>query len=60
MSFKREVLYQKWRPKNFSDVMGQDHITTTLKNSLLKDRNAHAYLLAMFPRPIIPQLIVDI
>ena len=44
MSFKREVLYQKWRPKNFSDVMGQDHITTTLKNSLLKDRNAHAYL----------------
>tara|TARA_Y100001934_G_scaffold255431_1_gene322361 strand:- start:3009 stop:4670 length:1662 start_codon:yes stop_codon:yes gene_type:complete len=44
MSFKREVLYQKWRPKNFSDVMGQDHITTTLKNSLLKDKNAHAYL----------------
>ena len=44
MSFKREVLYQKWRPKIFSDVMGQDHITTTLKNSLLKDRNAHAYL----------------
>ena len=44
MSFKREVLYQKWSPKNFSDVMGQDHITTTLKNSLLKDRNAHAYL----------------
>ena len=44
MSLKREVLYQKWRPKLFSDVMGQDHITVTLKNSLLRNRYAHAYL----------------
>jgi len=44
MSLKREVLYQKWRPKLFSDVMGQDHITVTLRNSLLRNRYAHAYL----------------
>lgn len=44
MSLKREVLYQKWRPKLFSDVMGQDHITVTLRNSLLRNKYAHAYL----------------
>ncbi len=44
MSLNREVLYQKWRPKQFSDVMGQDHITVTLRNSLLRNKYAHAYL----------------
>ena len=44
MTLKREVLYQKWRPKIFSDVVGQDHITLTLKNSLIRDKYAHAYL----------------
>jgi len=44
MSLNREVLYQKWRPKQFSDVMGQDHITVTLRNSLLRNKHAHAYL----------------
>ena len=39
-----EVLAQKWRPKSFSDVVGQQHITTTLKNQILKDRVGHAYL----------------
>jgi DNA polymerase III, gamma/tau subunits len=31
MTLKREVLYQKWRPRKFADVVGQDHITLTLK-----------------------------
>ena len=44
MTLKREVLYQKWRPRKFVDVVGQDHITLTLKNSLLRDKYAHAYL----------------
>ena len=44
MTLKREVLYQKWRPRKFADVAGQDHITLTLKNSLLRDKYAHAYL----------------
>ncbi|KAA1293476.1 MAG: DNA polymerase III subunit gamma/tau [SAR202 cluster bacterium] len=44
MTLKREVLYQKWRPRKFADVVGQDHITLTLKNSLLRDKYAHAYL----------------
>ena len=39
-----EVLAQKWRPQNFSDVVGQEHITTTLKNQILSDRIGHAYL----------------
>jgi DNA polymerase-3 subunit gamma/tau len=34
----------KWRPKTFDEVIGQEHITTTLKNALKQDRIAHAYL----------------
>ena len=28
------ALYREWRPKNFEDVVGQEHITTTLKNQI--------------------------
>ena len=38
------ALYREWRPKNFEDVVGQEHITTTLKNEIIHDRIAHAYL----------------
>ena len=39
-----EVLAQKWRPQNFNDVVGQAHVTTTLKNQILSERVGHAYL----------------
>lgn len=39
-----QVLYRKWRPKTFSDVSGQEHITTTLLNELSTNRLNHAYL----------------
>ncbi|XOQ44997.1 MAG: DNA polymerase III subunit gamma/tau [Clostridium sp.] len=39
-----QVLYRKWRPKTFSDVVGQPQVTTTLKNELTAGRIAHAYL----------------
>ena len=39
-----QVLYRKWRPKSFDDVVGQPHITTTLKNELNQGRIGHAYL----------------
>ena len=39
-----QVLYRKWRPTTFSDVSGQDAITTTLKNELKSGRLSHAYL----------------
>ena len=39
------ALYREWRPKSFKDVVGQTHITTTLKNAIKSDRIAHAYLL---------------
>ncbi|MGI6263989.1 MAG: DNA polymerase III subunit gamma/tau [Acutalibacteraceae bacterium] len=39
-----QVLYRKWRPQTFSDVYGQPHITTALKNELRAGRLAHAYL----------------
>jgi len=39
------ALYREWRPKLFSDVVGQQHITVTLKNAIKSDRIAHAYLL---------------
>ncbi len=39
-----QVLYRKWRPQTFSDVSGQDAVTTALKNELRSNRLAHAYL----------------
>ena len=39
-----QALYRKWRPDNFADVKGQDHIVTTLKNQINADRIGHAYL----------------
>ena len=36
----------KWRPQDFESIIGQDHIVGTLKNAILKDRLAHAYLFA--------------
>jgi DNA polymerase III subunit gamma/tau len=39
------ALYREWRPKNFNDVVGQKSIITTLKNQILNNRIAHAYLL---------------
>ena len=39
-----QVLYRKWRPRVFSDVVGQPHVTVTLKNELQAGRISHAYL----------------
>jgi DNA polymerase III subunit gamma/tau len=39
-----QVLARKWRPQNFDEVVGQEHITRTLKNALEQGRVAHAYL----------------
>ena len=39
-----EVLARKWRPKQFEDVVGQEHVTRTLKNAIETGRVAHAYL----------------
>jgi len=37
-------IYRKYRPQSFSDVVGQDEIIKTLKNSIKSDRIAHAYM----------------
>lgn len=42
--FVYKALYRKWRPRVFEDVIGQDHITNTLKNQILLNRVGHAYL----------------
>ena len=39
-----QALYRKFRPDNFEDVKGQDHIVTTLKNQIKSDHIGHAYL----------------
>ncbi|MEM7334943.1 MAG: DNA polymerase III subunit gamma/tau [Chloroflexota bacterium] len=39
-----QALYRKWRPGRFEDVVGQEHITQTLQNSVASDRVGHAYL----------------
>lgn len=38
------VLYRKWRPQTFSDVVGQEHITSTLSNEIELGKVSHAYL----------------
>lgn len=39
-----EVIARKWRPQQFADVVGQDHIVRTLRNAIESGRIAHAYL----------------
>lgn len=38
------ALYRKWRPKDFSDLIGQEHISKTLSNAITSGKIAHAYL----------------
>jgi len=40
------VLYGKWRPRTFDEVVGQDHVIQTLRNALATGQVAHAYLFA--------------
>ncbi len=42
--FLYQVLYRKWRPRCFSDVAGQEHITSTLSNEIVSGKVSHAYL----------------
>ena len=44
MAQQYQVLARKWRPQQFDDVVGQEHVTTTLKNAIEQNRLAHAYL----------------
>ena len=44
MPAQYQVLARKWRPQQFDDVVGQEHVTTTLKNAIEQNRLAHAYL----------------
>ena len=39
-----QALYRKYRPQTFDEVVGQKHIIQTLKNAIVQDRIAHAYL----------------
>jgi len=39
-----QALYRSWRPQNFKDIIGQEHIVTSLTNALKIGRLAHAYL----------------
>ncbi len=39
-----QALYRKWRPRDFDDVVGQEHITVTLKHEVASGKFSHAYL----------------
>ena len=41
-----QAIYRKYRPKTFDEVVGQDHVTETLKNQIMRNSTAHAYLLS--------------
>src|SRR5205085_9547192 len=44
MSTSPQALYRRWRPRRFGDVVGQDHVTRTLRNAVKTGRVAHGYL----------------
>jgi len=44
MAQQYQVLARKWRPQQFDELVGQDHVSTTLKNAIEQERLAHAYL----------------
>ena len=44
MSSGYQVIARKWRPQTFDEVSGQEHVVRTLKNAILRNRIAHAYL----------------
>jgi len=46
MVFMYQALYRQYRPKTFDEVLGQEHITTTLKNQIKSGNIGHAYLFA--------------
>lgn len=41
-----KALYRKWRPKDWDEVIAQEHVIQTLRNAVVHDRVAHAYLFA--------------
>lgn len=45
MGLAYTALYREWRPRTFEEVVGQHHVTITLRNQIKNNRIAHAYLL---------------
>src|SRR6185437_6926275 len=43
-SMSYQVLARKYRPQKFSEVIGQEHVTRTLKNAIEQERIAHGYI----------------
>ena len=39
-----QVYYRKWRPSSFSSLVGQEHVSTTLRNAIVQGRISHSYL----------------
>ena len=39
-----KALYRQWRPKDFAGLIGQEHVSVTLKNAIVSGRISHAYL----------------
>ena len=39
-----QVYYRKWRPGSFTDLVGQDHVATTLRQAIKQQRVSHSYL----------------
>ncbi len=43
---QRSSLYRQWRPRRFDEMVGQEHVVTTLRNAVMRDQVAHAYIFA--------------
>ena len=49
-----QSLYRKYRPQKFSELVGQDHVTTALRHAVADDRVGHAYLFSGPNHTLIP------
>ena len=46
-----QSLYRKWRSQTFDELIGQEHVVQTLRNAIIEERVAHAYLFTGPPGP---------
>lgn len=55
-----QALYRKWRPRTFDSVIGQEAITDTLKNAIIRGKVSHAFCLrdlVVLVRPLVPRYL---
>src|SRR5664280_2121174 len=59
-SMSYQVLARKYRPQKFSEVIGQEHVTRTLKNAIAQGRIAHGYISVSYTHLRAHETVLDL